>query len=946
MRNYIQNQLDIVEDSLTWISTSLDGEKQKQSYRKLVNFRRKLNRKKFAVESNPAVAIYGESQVGKSYLVNNLLSSPEKAFGIKDESGNHFNFLEEINPFGGGSESTSLVSRFSIKAKPINLKYPIQANLLSPADIILVLCDSYYNDIKADIGTVLGTEEVNSAIKNLKNELRNINYHQSFLNEDDILDIQEYFKEHFSNKASNILTSNFFEEVSFFIAKTRPNEWKNIFSYLWNHNPIFTMLFRDLISEYDRMNFTPSVYLPIEAVLRKHGTLLDVERIKEIYSSTDKKIEVDYREDTPAIWMEGILEKNMIIKKSFLCALSSELIFPQDKSLLETKPFLRETDLLDFPGARGRLTLGEADIKNENVWELLLRGKVAYLFNKYSEAEKINVFMLCAKHDQPGARSIPEMLNSWIKKFIGDTPEKRERFIENSKISPLFIVGTFFNINLEYNNIHDSSQDLTSLNYRWQQRFEKTLSVQILNSETYGWFNNWTKTHQNFNNIYLLRDFNYSKNIFNDYQKLKRETTEIKPAGFPDFRERLKESFLNYPFVKKHFPDPNQSWDEAATVNKDGTDLIIKNLTIASENINEARKARIQVELQEILNALNTELFKYYHSNDKDEQLQKAKSKAGSIQLLLDTAFSADGIKNFGRLIKDFMINEGLVLELFKKKIDDIEHRDVVNLDIYSTYRMQVPVLPGDTKGTYFERLCAHYERNTEEEKNNFEQELALKNIDLDELLVGNINRIKNSAQQLSEELLEYWFVYIALHEKKYIQTILGGDNSSAFHDLIEMYQQLFEKIKLSKIIAERIRSHVDGVFKTEIPFEIIADISSEILNNAILSVGLEYFDSSQLSDLVQANEKSKLGLNFSQSDDSTHTSIEELFERVENWTDIIQQNPSEMKFMPHYQNYLTWYNKLKIGFVSVCDIPNYNVQANNELAKIIDKAKALNADQ
>jgi len=43
------------------------------------------------------------------------------------------------------------------------------------------------------------------------------------------------------------------------------------------------------------------------------------------------------------------------MNKSVLCALVAELIFKVDKELEDEKPFLKHSDLLDFPGARSRL---------------------------------------------------------------------------------------------------------------------------------------------------------------------------------------------------------------------------------------------------------------------------------------------------------------------------------------------------------------------------------------------------------------------------------------------------------------------------------------------------------------------------------------------------------------------------------------------------------------
>jgi hypothetical protein len=936
MGTNIQKQLEIIEKSNAWIKTSLEGNKAKEAYRNMVNCRRKLNKKIFALEGNPAAAMYGESQVGKSYLISSLLSEEGKPFGITDENNVVHNFIEEINPPGGGSESTSLVSRFSVNYKPVNPKFPVKAILLSPADIVLVLCDSFYNDIKAVHDLALSSDEINSAVYALKDRLQNCQPQQKVFGEDDVLDMQDYF-ENYLTKAGNVLSSIFFDEISLLISKAKPSEWKEIFSFLWNKNEKFTALFADLISEYEKLNFSDTVYLPLEAVLYKHGTLLDVKRLKEIHAAPDK-IESEYKADTKVLLNNN---QEIVSSKSHICALAAELVFCQPEALLANKPFLKETDLLDFPGARSRLTLPENLIETEIIPELLLRGKVAYLFNKYSDVEKINILLFCAKHEQAAQRAMPEMLNNWIEKIVGETPAKRDTFISRSKIPPLFIIGTFFNVNLQYDPLQDRANGNSSLNYRWNQRFIRTLAGQLLNTEIYPWFENWTTLP--FQNIFLLRDFEKSdtiSHIFRGYNENKRELEEVIPPNYPDFKAKLRQSFIDYDFVKRHFANPAESWDEAASINKDGTKLIIDKLTVAANNINNARREKMIAELNEISQNALAELLKHFHSNDKDEELQKAKNTAGDIQFKLATAFSADKIKNYGQLMKELMLDESSVLELYRKKVDALEHRDVVNMDIYSTYRIEVPVEKDDTAEKYFERLCVRYEKTTEERKAEFRAELEEKQIDLEELIKGNSDLIKNNAQQLAEALLEFWFEYITLNDKPFIQQILRQDAS--LDNIKDMYQKLFKKLGIAKRIAEKIRRYVDGHNKTDLPYEIVADISAELLNKCINTVGMEYLDDSEINDLKQANEKNSLGLILDQNNHATENSVAELFTKIENWTDILQARPEEMKSLPSYRNYLAWSNRLKVGFVSVCDIPNYDVTANANLRRIIDECKII----
>jgi hypothetical protein len=366
MEKNIQKQLEIIERSNTWIKHSLDGEKQKNAYRKMVNCRRRLNKKRFALDGNPAAAVYGESQVGKSYLISSLLSEEGKPFSITDEQAVVHNFIGEINPPGGGSESTSLVSRFSVNYKPENPKFPIKAVLLSPADIVLVLCDSFYNDINLKTSQnihFLSTDEINASVFQLKERLKNRQVQQPVLGEDDVLDMQDYFAAYFQ-RVDKVIDSNFFDEISLLISKAVPDEWKDIFSLLWNKNEIFTTLFGKLIEEYQKLDFANEAYLPMESVLYAYGTLLDVKRLREIYTEPDK-IEPQYTAKTKVFLPKN--NREFDFAKSYLCALTAELVFSQSETLLDSKPFLKETDLLDFPGARSRMNTQIEAIENKNI---------------------------------------------------------------------------------------------------------------------------------------------------------------------------------------------------------------------------------------------------------------------------------------------------------------------------------------------------------------------------------------------------------------------------------------------------------------------------------------------------------------------------------------------------------------------------------------------------
>lgn len=951
MKSQINNQLKIIQDSLLWISEteSMKGAKGTIAYKKLVNYRRKLNRKLFAFESNPAAAMYGESQMGKSYLVGSLLSVKGQSFTVMDGHGESYDFINKINPIGKGTESTSLVTRFSTDYKWRNPDFPVKAKLLSPADLVLVLCDSYYNDVKAKIDIAMKSEAISEKIGNILLKFDESSIQQSLLEEDDVFDIQEYFISNFSTKATNVIHSVFFDKVSSYISKTNPSDWKDIFSLLWNKNQKITNLFSELIKQYEKLGFQNEVYLPIDAMLRDNGTLLDVARLHEIYGRYDGS-EPNYHAESQVLIVEN--EKERVVRdfsKSYLCALTAELVFRLPKELESSKEFLKSTDLLDFPGARHRLGIHEEDIEDKIIPQMLLRGKVAYLFNKYSHSEKINILLFCHSDRMSAQSAMPEMLNTWISDMIGENPGDRKAFVDKSKVPPLFVVSTMFNLDLQFDFNNDREGNTNFLKNRWERRFLKVLEKEIFGSETFHWLKNWTTNHSNFQNIYLLRDFYYSSEtnskIFEGFNEFKTEKAEIVPATYPGFRKDLRQSFIEFDFVKHHFEDPAKSWDSAASINEDGTQLIIEKLSVAASNINDARHEKAIRELvsykSEILEVLN----EYYNSPEKTDSLLKAISIAGNIQAHLDIAFGRNPYF-FGTMMKELMVSQSDIFSLFIDKIHDIERKDVKNMDIYSAIRMNIPELnPTQSFEVNLEYMRIHYEKQSLKEcQHFFEDKNGEFGIDLNELFYGNAERVKNFSQILAEELEVFWFDHYMQENQKNLTDVFS---ETGLQNILDMLRRLFQKLQITKIIANKIRYYVDGYRNIQDVYEMIADISAEIINKFINSVGLEFFDDSNFNDLEKARQNIN-GLNWQHDEllfeSNNKNEAAELITDMGNLPELLNQNPLPLraKRLPNYRSYIIWYNLLKAGFVIASGVPDYDPVANEKLGKIISQCSTI----
>ena len=951
MNQKIKTQLGIIEKSLKWVkeTDSMRGAKGENAYSHLVNFRRKLKKKQFALEGNPAAAMYGESQMGKSYLAGSLLSENGKPFNVIDGEGNSYDFINKINPIGKGAESTSLITRFSTDYKWRNARFPVKAKLLTPSDLVLVLCDFYYNDVKTKIDNSLKGDAISETVNNLCEKYESKSTCQTLFGEDEVLDIYDYFHANFSTKASSAIHSTFFKRIPALVEKTMPTEWCEIFQLLWNNNNHISKLFSELIKQFEKLSFSNEIFLPIDAVLRDNGTLLDVTRLHELYGKHEGS-EPNYQPETSLLIIKN--DKEEIINsfsKSYLCALTAELVFCLPNELESSKQFLKNADLLDFPGARHRLGIHEEDIEDKIIPQMLLRGKVAYLFNKYSSSEKINILLFC-HNDKMSAQSVmPEMLNNWISDMIGKTPEARNTFIDNSKIPPLFVISTMFNLDLAFDFNNDREGNIYFLDNRWDKRFIKVLKREIFGEEIYQnhWLTRWTTTKANFQNIYLLRDFYYSaetnSKIFKGYNEDKTELEEIVPSSYPNFRKDLRQSFLNNDFVIKHFENPELSWDSAASINQDGTQLIIDRLDIATKNINSARREKNLNELNEISKAVTGFLNEYYNSPDKADSLKKAIATAGSIQANLDIAFSQNPYF-FGTMMKEFMLSNSDVYHLFMHKIHDIERRNHVNMDKYSAIRISVPEISHNNSfEVNLEYLRKQYEIQTSKEcLDFFEKEKA---IDLNELFYGNIERVKNFSDVLADTLVSFWLDQHLQSKKAKFENILSDLDIQNIYD---MFRGLFKKLKINEVIAEKIRLYVDVQRSQAIVYEMIADISSELINKFVNSVGIEFYNESNKKDLETVSENIN-GLFWEhkelQFEHNSKSEVAELIIKMNNLPALLNRNPlpkEELKLLPNFRSYIIWRDLLKAGFVTASGVPNYDPIANEKLSTLINELNTI----
>ena len=652
----IIKQIDNINSSLAWIKKNKPSDYD-QKFLQLVEERRKLQKLKAAAQENPAIAAYGIWQVGKSYLIDSILQKNDQPFMLEAD-GTSYNIVEDLKPRMAHMPATCFVTRFSSFYRNPNRyckDYPILMRCLSVSDIIIILCEGYYNDI-GDCSSP-SEEEVEE-----KGELILAKYKDasrsgsSPMTADDVLNIKAYFMKHLNYAQTFHHKSGFFDKLAFVVDRIPTTAWVDVFSILWNRSEFLTKLFLKMLQTLEKLQFAEYVYLPVQSLLHNginEDTIMSVRCLDELFLSEPKYFTDAYLRNGDSY------TKVEHLTKSEVCAVCAEIVIkigqeylnntneycfdaitdPDVRSMLtkdkvETT-ILNDNDILDFPERTSYK-------KNQLSWlaedyiliSVLLHGKVAYLFNMYNESMLINILLYCHHGGKNDVTDIPHLLNKWIRNYVGDTMEKRRRTLElTGGISPLFYIGTKFNIDMEYSTM-EIANSINALNGRWHQRFFKTLYRECFNAdgsldkENVKIFLNWTHPGECFKNSYLLRDYKYSGPLASKLYDGEK-TPERRMLIRKDYYDDLRNTFCSNEYVKMFFDYPELSWDVAASIGNDGALYIIEQLSKVAKKMDHTREELFRNILIDSVRKMHEVMQDYFLSNDFDERLEENIKKAG-----------------------------------------------------------------------------------------------------------------------------------------------------------------------------------------------------------------------------------------------------------------------------------------------------------------------------
>lgn len=585
-----------------------------------------------------SAGVFGPSQAGKSYLVSVLGRSKDVPL-LVDFAGETKNFIQEINP-EGGKEATGLVTRFTIVRGTRDRAHPVEMRLLTETDLVKIIGNGFLSDFDEHTRRLglPSEDEVRAVVARLEGQAKASAAH---LDEITMFDIGEYFKATFTSSIGPLSRGGFWDALTRFGHKLPSAARVELYSLLWGQCKDFTEIFKLLLRTLEELGHAATARAALTSLMPRKHSIIDVDILK--YRLGTPEDQADAVSVVPELAEGGGDGPAVQVPRATLTALVAEI-----KVVMADKPwnFFEHTDLLDFPGARSREK--NVDLPPDpaerafSVRNILLRGKIAYLFQRYTEERELTCMLLCMPPSNQDVKDLTSLVGKWVAQTHGDNAQARAQ-LPNA----LFFVLTKFDVEL-VEKPGDTPESFTS---RIDTRLEASM-YQLYKQED--WLQNWNG--QAFANTYFLRNPGFKLEGVFTYEGTGDARVETGVASAAT--ERIAASragMLASERCAKHFTNPALAWDSALALNDGGVKYLVDNLErVLSPKLKTRQLAGRLVEQGQVLDA---RLRLYYAAGD-DASRKEKEAKLMDLRKRLYRACSEREFRNFAQLMLRFKLVE------------------------------------------------------------------------------------------------------------------------------------------------------------------------------------------------------------------------------------------------------------------------------------------------
>ena len=549
-----------------------------------------------------AAAAYGPSQVGKSLFVGQVLKPHSESYcplGGDETYGEpayyrDLSFDNDLNPQCGSNEATALVTRFTTKdrlgasAAP---NYPVMVRALTRVEWLRVLARGFHVECKRPPEQNWQQSQLEELFENLARDFPSGEVDRKWRM--DLLDAYSYIRNvdrrMFLSKEAilNGLLSRYPLAEEGYIAAAAAMFWNNWQSLTNLFVRINHFLNRITLGDHDPAIFThwAGVRFLLDSQRKKVHEREETSKVWKRVDwgdfhllQKDKYYVLDYRPDSGSAELAASragTEELETIQAGML-----ELAMPVLPHRLndDWRRVIEQMDFLDIPGMRaGRQGVEQgkrerADTLDEQM-EIVKRGKVAYLFERYSEELQIQTLLLLSRGGNLEVTSqMKYHIDKWGKLRYG---EKAWPQRVPDEIPALFIGMT--GIDEEFRN-REEYADKGLYDNRLRQLVDALGPV----------MKDFGGRGKPFTNVYPIR----YPDTWDTNQAQRRENDEEKWV-------RARQAFLESEMVRQYVRSPELRWETAMRDDDGGLSLIsagIRGAATADEKQNQLQQGIHEVQ--------------------------------------------------------------------------------------------------------------------------------------------------------------------------------------------------------------------------------------------------------------------------------------------------------------------------------------------------------------
>jgi hypothetical protein len=539
-----------------------------------------------ALKRKAAIGVYGQSQSGKSFLIDSLLNQGDQRTVIN--VGQKKIRFDELNP-DQGAEATAVTCRFTKEPQNIGESY-IRGELHSVGELVRILFAAI---LELDLHDQL------EKIDEYSFEDEDIPSGDSYLNQYQIFDLLDHIRflinetirqpqiENALKRVYSIIENKYLNKLSF---KTV----EYLISFLWSGFSKFEQIVNELFELY-------AVFHNREEFLL-HENLLK----HALNTSTFRAPKNEQPKFSIETSSEIKVNPEGIFYLSILQIACSELIFP-----VANNPYvIDEIDLLDFPGLRplaehnNLQKPNEIEDNYEEIINTIKQGKLKATFYLYSKRVEIPSLLLVTAGGNQEAQSLPKLVNKWIQQNCSDIGED----IDSEKVNR-YLFTAMTKTDMLFRESKPLSED--DVIGRIQNRF----SIHFEN-----FFNEFLSSVENYDNVFMAIN----------------KSADLYTIAEGENKQLAKNIFINHDLVQKYLGSRVEETFDALYRQDGGVDLLKDHLISVSKDMSKIKIDYLNESISGIRKKVLNHANNYLVNPNDEEQLNKERDKAKSFANLLE----------------------------------------------------------------------------------------------------------------------------------------------------------------------------------------------------------------------------------------------------------------------------------------------------------------------